>query len=301
MQAILNSYNLKNVLEGELNKVQGTLQIISAYCKQSALEFVDAKLPMLPIIKRLIVRFRADDILSGATDFSIYRYCKEHGWELYVLFDLHAKTYVFDKKRWIVGSANLTSSGIGLGSNGNKEMAIVVDVADDEYHKISEMFSSATQMTDQLAELMESQLLDRSSLKGGVIEWNNEIKSLLSSNITTLFTHDFPSTFSPFSIADSDFVLLGIECGASIERIKQAFLHCRCFQWLLTVLQSKPQQQEYFGGLSVDLHKAMLNDPKPYRQEIKKLLANLLNWIIELKIDSVIIEQPRYSQLVKLR
>jgi hypothetical protein len=180
-------------------------------------------------------------------------------------------------------------------------MAMMVDVDDSEYHKISEMFSSATQMTDKLANLMEFQLLDMSSQKCGALEWDNEIKNLLSSNITTLFTHDFPSAFSPFSIATNDFTLLGLECGASIERIKQAFLHCRCFQWLLAVLQSKPQQQEYFGGLSAALHEAMLSDPKPYRQEIKKLLANLLNWIIELKVDCVTIEQPHYSQLIKLR
>ena len=45
-----------------------------------------------------------------------------------ILHNLHAKTYIFDRIRWIVGSANLTSRGIGLATDNNLERAILANV-----------------------------------------------------------------------------------------------------------------------------------------------------------------------------
>ncbi len=85
------------------------------------------------------------------------------------------------------------------------------------------------------------------------------------------------------------------------NQIKQAFNRSSCYRWLKKVLLESNEQQLYFGALSAKLHNALINDPKPYRKEVKELLANLLNWIIELEMDDVFVERPNYSQLVKLR
>lgn len=302
MPEILFNENFKSVLEHELNNTQGDLQMISAYCKRNALEFVDAKLKALPNLKRLMVRFQPEDILSGATDFEIYEYCKAHGWELYIQLDIHAKTYIFDKKRWIVGSANLTSRGIGLNGNGNIEMSMISDVSDIEYEKINELFSSATIMTDELANLMKAQLSSASTNKKEQknIGWDTNITQLLNANVKTLFVHDFPQAGSPYPIQSEDALLLGVDSKSTKEQIKHAFTSTRCFKWLINDLQTAPEKQQYFGALTASLHNALVNDPKPYRKEVKELLSNLLNWIQELNIEDIVVDRPNYSQRVNL-
>ena len=49
------------------------------------------------------------------------------------------------------------------------------------------------------------------------------------------------------------------------------------------------------------LHNTLVNDPKPYRKDVKELLANLLDWIKKLHFDEIVIEQPNHSQLVTLK
>ena len=57
----------------------------------------------------------------------------------------------------------------------------------------------------------------------------------------------------------------------------------------------------YFGELSASLHNTVVSDPKPYRKDIKKMLANLLNLIEELEMEEIVIDRPNYSQRVSLR
>lgn len=57
----------------------------------------------------------------------------------------------------------------------------------------------------------------------------------------------------------------------------------------------------FFGELSASLHNAVISDPKPYRKDIKQMLANMLRLIEELKMDEVVIDRPNYSQRVSLK
>lgn len=56
----------------------------------------------------------------------------------------------------------------------------------------------------------------------------------------------------------------------------------------------------YFGALSAALHDAVITDPKPYRKDIKFMLANLLSIIEKLEMDEISIDRPNYSQRVRL-
>lgn len=66
--------------------------------QKDAIKFVDDNIKHVLKNKKLLVRFLPGDIINGATDLDLYEYCKANGWELYIRFDLHAKTYIFDKK-----------------------------------------------------------------------------------------------------------------------------------------------------------------------------------------------------------
>ena len=301
MYQIIYHDQIRSILDQEFIKVRDNLQIISAYCTQNALEYVDSKVVTAPVAKRLMVRFRLGDVINGATDFSIYEYYKQHGWSLFIQLDLHAKTFIFDKKRWIVGSANLTSKGIGLADDSNLEMAVLADVDDVELSKINTMFEKAMQMTDSLYELMKKQIEENQFGAKNGMEWSKEILDLVNNEITILFTQDFPKSKSTDDIFSNDYLMLQLPNGTTDKAlIKSAFISTIGYKWLVQTLKAAKKKQMYFGAITTEIHNILVNDPRPYRKEVKDLLANLLTWIMELDIENIDIERPNYSQLVRL-
>lgn len=87
----------KDEIVRQVSCAKDQLQIISAFCKTPAIELIDHSICNRLNSKKLMVRFLLSDLISGVTDLELYEYCKTQGWQLYVKFDLHAKTYVFDK------------------------------------------------------------------------------------------------------------------------------------------------------------------------------------------------------------
>jgi len=96
----------------------------------------------------------------------------------------------------------------------------------------------------------------------------------------------------------SDF--LNISLNSSIDDIKAAFRCSKAYLWLCDVLK-KHNNEMYFGSISERLHEILVNDPKPYRKEIKELQQNLLNWIVELGMETITIDSPNYSQRIVLK
>ena len=80
--AILFSNEILNSVKHELENAKHSVQIITAYCKESSFEYLNNCIDARIKSKRLLVRFRMDDILTGSTDFSIIRKSKEKGWDI---------------------------------------------------------------------------------------------------------------------------------------------------------------------------------------------------------------------------
>ena len=121
---ILISQQILDRICAELSNITESFTLISAYCKTPLVEYLDTFIDR-PLVKNLIVRLKPEDILAGATDIELYPYCKEHGWSMFFRLDLHAKTYIFDNLRCVLGSANATSSGLSIGGIGNYEMGVL--------------------------------------------------------------------------------------------------------------------------------------------------------------------------------
>ena len=138
--SLLSTHEVKQKIIDEVSHASDNLQIISAFCKLPAIKFIDENISRPIKSKKLMVRFLLSDILHGATDFELFDYCKANGWQMYVRFDLHAKTYIFDRKRCILGSANLTSKGLGLSLHGNYELSSFATVDDSDLKKIVYLF-----------------------------------------------------------------------------------------------------------------------------------------------------------------
>ena len=101
---ILFSKEIFTAVIQELKNASESVQIITAYCKEDSLKRLAEYINEDVMEKRLMIRFRLDDIIRGSTDFDILEYCLLNGWQVYRRFDLHAKTYIVDNKRAIIGS-----------------------------------------------------------------------------------------------------------------------------------------------------------------------------------------------------
>lgn len=299
---ILFTDEIKDTLLRELETARDSVQIVTAYCKQNALEVINAHVGTSVINKRLLVRFRLDDILKGATDFLIYKFCEENQWDLFIRFDLHAKTYIIDRQRCIIGSANLTNIGLQLSKYTNYEIATIGTLSVEDFKKIDMLFEGAIHVTKAIALQLEMELKNVKNKfefpSDKSFEWSNNIKQLEIRIVRTVFSYEFPDSDSLERHNGEYIAFLGMLRESKFDQIKEAFRACNAYQWLISILTNN--NEIYFGMLAQALHNSLIEDPKPFRKDVKGLLANLLGWTEDLRMEEIIIDRPGHSQRVRL-
>lgn len=298
--SILMSNEIINAVTNELKSATSSVQIITAYCKEKSFNYLNGCISSSVEDKRLLVRFRLDDIIKGSTDFSILDFGIKAGWKVYVRFDLHAKTYIVDNKRGLVGSANVTGSGLSIGKVGNMEMASLTDIEPQDLEKIEKLFEDAIYVDSDIYEKMKKQIDDINMDKAAnkeTFKWDNSITSLFNPHIETLFSYELPEERE---LIDGNYLsFLDETLSGDIEKIKESFRWSNSYLWLISLLK-KHGGSMFFGEITSELHNALVTDPKPYRRDVKIMLQNLLAIISELEMEEVIIDQPNYSQRVSL-
>lgn len=295
--SLLFSHEIKAAVGKELSTAKKSIQIISAYCKLNALKQLHNQISKDIESKKLMLRFRMDDILKHSTDFEILDFCNHNGWEVYLRFDLHAKTYIVDNKRGIVGSANLTSKGLGFTKAANLEMGSLLEIEPQDITKIDKMYKDAIKVDKELYKNLKQQIENyKKSGSEKIPHWSNEITDLFHPQVDILFSYEFPE--SKEVSANTEF-FLDISLDADREQLKEAFQWCNAYLWLVRTLRDN-QGCLYFGALSEKLHNTLVSDPRPYRKEVKELLANLLAWVEELGMEEIVIDRPRHSQRIRL-
>lgn len=296
--SILFSNEIVNSVKKELQSAITSVQIITAYYKENAFMRLNAFISDVVKEKRLLVRFRMEDILKGSTDFSVVESGLKSGWKVYIRFDLHAKTYIVDNKRGLIGSANVTNLGLSVGKKGNMEMATLVDVEAQDIDKINRLFDDAICVDELLLSELKIQI-ERAKNTGiqANYTWDESIICQFNPHIDTLFSYELPEDFSMaegeyFSFMDETFT-------GDINKFKNTFRWSNAYLWLMTILKEN-KGCLYFGALTEKLHNALVSDPKPYRRDVKNMLANLLALIVWLDMEEIMIDVPNYSQRVRL-
>lgn len=267
---VLISNEVEKTLEVILPQCKSDVNVISGFCKVQTLKYVDG-LVGNNVKKRLLVRFLPSDISSGATDKEIYAYCKQNGWIMYVDHTIHAKTYIFDKIKCIIGSANLTNKGLGISDKSNKEASVCFELNDESYSKILTLYKDSVELTDELYEYIVSHTSDEEVIKHNKYVFKEE-------TIECLFPEDFPS-------GNEDLI---------------EFYNLRSFKWLVQFLELKDNKTSYFGEITAGIHDAFVKDPRPFRKDIKQHLVDLLYSIKRLNITEIEITRPNHSEVVKL-
>lgn len=297
---LLMSTEIKKQFKEEIKCCDNSLQIITAFCKLDGLQFIEENIENNLVTKRLMIRCRMEDIIAGATDLKIYEYGKQKEWTIYIRFDLHAKTYIFDKKRCIVGSANLTNSGLQLSGGGNYEMAGIFDVDQNDIGKIDSLFDHAIILNDDLYSQMKQEIASVDYTSRGEHQWSDKIQGLFAPDYSTLFSYDFPEFANYQEYYNQSIDFLGLDSDWDEKQLKSRFELSKVFQWLKNLLYENKGEM-YFGAITVCLHNVLVKDPKPYRKEVKELLARLLQWVQDLELESILVDRPNHSQRVRLR
>lgn len=297
--AILFSTEIMNAVKKELANATYSVQVITAYCKESSLRYLNSCIGNGGIDKRLLLRCRMDDVIMGSTDLSVLDYAISEGWKVYIRFDLHAKTYVIDNKRGLVGSANATRSGLSIGKVGNMEMATLVDIEPQDIIKIDQLFHDAIVVDELILEKLNKQMNQvQERAQETSYSWDSSITSLFNPHISTLFSYELPDKFT--LEPGEYFSFLDVTYDGDREKLKEIFRWSNAYLWLKEILKENSECL-YFGEITEKLHNALVSDPKPYRRDVKLMLSYLLELIVALDMEDIIIDRPNYSRRVRLK
>jgi len=295
----------------ECERCQARAWIASAYVKASRLEKVCRRLSGHEIDKRLLVRWQLSDLLSSASDYSVYEIAKEYGWRVYIDLSLHAKAYILDETG-AIGSANLTEMGmIGATPPGNREILTTLDRTSGIVNWYKEVLKNAREVDDALYLLIKDRVdeLSVSNPAEGMPSpsYGPSLQQELETNVDNglltkdmFWTQDISELFQceegvgNKEDCQHDRALLGLDQRAKREEIGRKFVGTKAFRWLLNTVTD----EAYFGQLSNALHSALRDDPRPYRKDVKMLLDNLLKWTTAYGGEFFRVDKPNVSQRI---
>jgi len=140
---ILDGDNIYSEIEKMISSARKSVKIASAWLKGSVVERI------VNILEKKGEGIEVEVILRGSefrdlliTDDKVFKQLKKIGAKIYLNNRLHAKFVVVDDEKMILGSANLTESGLSDYSRGNIEVAVYYETNNSsESSEISRLIS----------------------------------------------------------------------------------------------------------------------------------------------------------------
>ena len=308
---LLDAKQLGIELTSALSASRSSLLICSAYLKSYALRrFVSAIQEPECLNVTVISRWRLEDLLSGASDLDAYEICKDHGWRFCLDPDMHIKLYVIDSQRAFVGSSNMTSSGMGISKAFNKEFSIEFPIAEIDMARLDSYVNGCVTVDEFLYEKMRNEVEDKIvDHKMATAVWSEDVDKIIRPSQAFFWVEDmlFSSPYHLHDEADEilehDSEVLGVDLVSKVDLavLKDSFETSFPFRWLCRQLSEdgkKTSRGMNFGKLSSLMHNHVLDDPKPYRKEIKDLVSNIFDWIEFLGPAGVRIEQHNVTRSI---
>lgn len=303
-------------LATSLGNAQNTLSVVSAFVTAPGIQWILDRLNTSVRSCRVLARWHLQDFLLGASDLEAYEHVHKLGGRFFVLPNLHAKLILVDNEQLFVGSANVTALGLKLVPGANREMGVKLEATEADIVTIEVMFAEAIEVTPTLySEFCAG--IERLKLRTSPpteFDWPAGLARKLVSSPQRLWVAELFWSTSPQILLDlvliresneivlHDIALLGLDPDLQVEQVilRERFLESRPWTWLLARLLEESSHELSFGRLSKLLHDALIDDPKPYRKDVKQLVANLLAWVEEFGEPTAVVDRTRYSQRVVL-
>ncbi len=300
--SILISNQISQALDGELNNCKQSFILITAYCKLSALGHLDSLILGNGIEKTLIVRMQPLDVLKRSTDLDVCKYCLDNDWTILFNKRVHAKLYLFDKARFVIGSANATNSGLGIDCEGNYEMAIVCDADLDDCSKVEKLINESTQINESMYLRMKEYIdsLRKQINPDPILYWPEDIFYQSTQAYAPFSVEDFPPNLNPFEDLSKTKAFLKTDSISDKNSIKLAFAKTKCYQWLVSLLRETENHYKQYGPIRrEDLMGKFVEEET--KETVTRCLTNLQEWLKELEMPDIGVYQPNHSHIFYLR
>lgn len=302
---LLSSGEFRDTLSRHLSGASDSIVILSAFTKLRALEWIIGKSGTKSI--SVVARWLPGDLISGVSDIDCYNLCREHDIKFGISLGLHGKVYCTDGQI-LIGSANLTSRGLALSEYHNDEFGYCFAAGDADVTKLKKYLETVTWLDDQLFTNLVNEL--EKLQNGSPVQqpnWSAELLTKLTRPVEFLWVHEMPFSEPQYFVTNQnrkeesvvhDLELFGLSPGTlSIGDAVDRFQTTKAFRWLCETIGR--QGSISFGGLTQALHTAILDDPTPYRTEVKHLVARLFDWA-ENCPDIFAISRPRHSKIIAM-
>lgn len=284
---LLTENELQSFLPNVVTKTNSSIIIVSAYLKTDVILWLYNFIPK-GVDVSVVTRWRRADILKGSSDFDAYDICRSFGWSFHIDQRLHAKILLIDQEFLVIGSSNYTKSGLGFNINSNLEMNLVVQPTPYEVQRVKSFVLNSFELDDVTHSEMALELMGGNSSFEGDDEWSAIVQSRMTTNAEKLWISEClklsPDNFRslPEHTYHADQELWGGH-EPTADRAKKM----RIFNWL--DLQLDKENKIYnFGELSSLLHSSIINDPSPYRKEIKECISVLFDWVEEFDLYEIV-------------
>jgi len=287
--ALLFNSRLEEELSLKLSETNSCVLILSAFTKMSALDWLQQHLaPGINVT--IISRWQIQDLLCGASDLAAYEFASKNGWTFAINTNMHYKIYLIDNETLFLGSANLTRKGLHLDLKGNDEASIQTTPSEIDLIKLEQYAADCCVINDDLyTEMKECVELNQTTQQDSTPRsWPSSIKDRIVPEVKQLWVNDMLFN-TPQSIqADSaefgehDIYTLGLSTIADLNDKNIVLTGLRStavWKWLLKTIKSSEHEFVRFGEITTQLHDALVDDPKPYRKDVKNFLSNLYEWI----------------------
>ena len=311
--SLLNTETFRNLLGNALEKSQKSVIVLSAYVKLVGVNWLKDKIINKNVECTIVTRWNNGDLAQGSSDLECYSLAKKNGWMFKVLQDLHAKVMLIDNDILFIGSPNLTGKGMSLVPVSNEELGIKVKPLEEDIKIINQLVNDAVIINDDIIKKLEEWQKNLPKIeKPKIPSFPNSIKETFKDKLDKLWVNNFPWCEVGYLLDNLDkkdnniihdlelFGLYGTMHLDLEKDLKESFLQSKIFNWLIERLQNEKNKEIYFGRLSSIIHDSLVDDPKPYRKDIKLLQTNLYSYIKFLKPNNILYEKPNISEVIKL-
>ena len=311
--SLLNTETFRNLLGNALENSTKSVIILSAYVKTVGVKWLKEKIGEKDIKCTIITRWNNGDLAQGSSDLECYYLARENGWTFKVLQDLHAKVMLVDDDILFVGSPNLTGRGMSLVPVANQEIGIKVQALEEDLKIINQLIDDAALVNDAIIKELEEWKKNLPKIeKPKIPSFPKIVNDTFKEKFNKLWVNNFPWSNIQYLLENADkkedniihdldlFGLTNIKKEDLEKELNESFLQSKIFNWLIKKLEAEDNKEIYFGRLSSIIHDGLVDDPKPYRQDVKLLQANFYSYIKHFKPINVICDQPNISERIKL-
>jgi len=190
----------------------------------------------------------------------------------------------------------------------NIEYGVEMPAENADLEKIGNLSQEATWIDDELFELIDTEISATNVASISSSGWSEVIKERLRKTDSKLWSNDIPRCGPDKLLAPdfddddvlNDFVLLNLEIGkTSRTELAKAFKQLRVYEIFCEWIEV--HEDINFGKLTKLIHDSLLDDPTPWRSDVKeKMTKRYFDWISLLSNEYEII-QHRVTKSIRKR